>query len=127
VGGSNLMMFKTAKNKDAAWAVIKYLSQDTTQKSYADLMGMFPARLAPQKQVGATDPNHQEFLTAIEDGRSYAPIPQWAQVETTYKNSFGNILDTAAGFGSTPYSPAEVQKQLQSAAKEANTLLAQGG
>ena len=28
VGGSNLMMFKTAKNKDAAWAVIKYLSQD---------------------------------------------------------------------------------------------------
>ncbi len=127
VGGSNLMMFKTAKNKDAAWAVIKYLSQDPTQKSYADLMGMFPARLAPQKQVGATDPNHEEFLQAIEDGRSYAPIPQWAQVETTYKNSFGDILDTAAGFGGKSYSPAEVQKELQSAAKEADTLLAQGG
>src|SRR3954453_16568369 len=66
VGGSNLMMYKTAKNKDAAWAVIKYLSQDSSQKSYADLMGMFPARLAPQKQIGASDANHQQFLTAIE-------------------------------------------------------------
>jgi multiple sugar transport system substrate-binding protein len=127
VGGSNLMMFKNSKHKDAAWAVIKYLSQDTTQKSYADLMGMFPARLAPQKQVGATDPNHQEFLTAIEEGRSYAPIPQWAQVENAYKNSLGDILDTAAGVGGKSYSNATVQKQLNSAAKEANGLLAQGG
>jgi multiple sugar transport system substrate-binding protein len=127
VGGSNLMMYKTAKNKDAAWAVIKYLSQDSTQKAYADLMGMFPARLSPQRQVGASDANHQEFLTAIEEGRSYAPIPQWAQVENAYKNSLGDILDTAAGFGGKAYSPATVQKQLDSAAKEANGLLAQGG
>jgi multiple sugar transport system substrate-binding protein len=126
VGGSNLMMYKTAKNKDAAWAVIKYLSQDSSQKSYADLMGMFPARLAPQKQIGETDANHKEFLTAIEEGRSYAPIPQWAQVENAYKSSFGDILDTAAGFGGKAYSPAAVQKQLDSAAKEADSLLAQG-
>jgi len=126
VGGSNLMMYKSAKNKDAAWAVIKYLSQDASQKQYADLMGMFPARLAPQKQVGATDTNHKEFLQAIEDGRSYAPIPQWAQVENAYKSSFGDILDTAAGFGGKSYSTQEVQKQLDAAAKEADTLLAQG-
>jgi multiple sugar transport system substrate-binding protein len=126
VGGSNLMMYKTAKNKDAAWAVIKYLSQDATQKSYAELMGMFPARLAPQKQVGLSDPNHEEFFKAIEEGRSYAPIPQWAEVENSYKNSFGEILDMAAGDGSKPYNPQNVEQQLQSAAKEANGLLAQG-
>ena len=126
VGGSNLMMLKTAKNKDAAWAVIKYLSQDSTQKAYANLMGMFPARLAPQKQVGQSDPNHQEFFQAIEQGRSYAPIPQWAQVENAYKNSLGQILDIAAGDGGKPYSPQTVESQLQSAAKEADGLLAQG-
>ena len=126
VGGSNLMMFKTAKNKDAAWAVIKYLSQDPTQKSYADLMGMFPARLAPQTQVGQSDTNHEEFFQAIKEGRSYAPIPQWAQVENTYKNSFGEILDIAAGNGGKPYNSQTVQSELQSAAKEANNLLAQG-
>jgi multiple sugar transport system substrate-binding protein len=126
VGGSNLMMFKNAKNKDAAWAVIKYLSQDATQKAYAGLMGMFPARLAPQKQVGSSDPNHQEFFQAIQQGRSYAPIPQWAQVENAYKNSLGQILDIAAGNGGKPYSPQTVEAALQSAAKEADGLLAQG-
>jgi multiple sugar transport system substrate-binding protein len=126
VGGSNLMMYKTAKNKDAAWAVIKYLSQDPTQKSYAELMGMFPARLAPQKQVGESDPNHEEFFQAIEEGRSYSAIPQWAQVENSYKNSLGEILDMAAGDGGKPYNPQTVESQLQSAAKEADNLLAQG-
>jgi multiple sugar transport system substrate-binding protein len=104
VGGSNLMMLKSSKNKDAAWAVMKYLSQDATQKSYADLMGMFPARLKPQEQVGQTDQNHEQFLTAIKEGRSYAPIPQWAQVENTYKEKLGAILDLAAGQGGQPYS-----------------------
>jgi multiple sugar transport system substrate-binding protein len=126
VGGSNLMMFKTSKNKDAAWEVIKYLSQDSTQKSYADLMGMFPARLAPQQQVGQSDPNHEQFFAAIKEGRSYAAIPQWGQVETAYKNSFGDILDIAAGQGDEPYSQQAVEKELQKAAKKADALLAQG-
>jgi multiple sugar transport system substrate-binding protein len=126
VGGSNLMMFKNAKNKDAAWAVIKYLSEDQTQKDYADLLGMFPARLGPQEQVGATDANHAKFLEAIKNGRSYAPIPQWAQVETAYKNSLGDILDLAAGAGGGEYSPEAIQQKLDKAADEANGLLAQG-
>jgi multiple sugar transport system substrate-binding protein len=125
VGGSNLMMFETSKNKDAAWAVIKYLSEDGTQKDYADLLGMFPARLAPQKQVGETSPEHGQFLKAIEQGRTYAPIPQWAQVETAYKNSFGAILDSAAGAGGE-YTPESLQQSLSKAADEADGLLAQG-
>ena len=126
VGGSNLMMFKTAKNKGAAWAVMKFLSGDATQKSYAGLMGMFPARLQPQEQVGQEDENHTEFLTAIKEGRSYAPIPQWAQVENTYKEKFGDILDLAAGHGDKAYSHQAVQEELQGAAKAADNLLAQG-
>ena len=76
--------------------------------------------------MGESDPNHQEFFQAIQEGRSYAAIPQWAQVENTYKNSFGDILDIAAGDGGKPYNPQTVEQQLQSAAKEANGLLAQG-
>ena len=77
VGGSNLMMFKSSKNQNEAWALIKYLSSDAVQKNYADLLGMFPARLAPQKQVGESDANHKAFFAAIKQGRTYAPIPQW--------------------------------------------------
>ena len=125
VGGSNLMMFKNTKHPNEAWALMKYLSGDAVQKEYANLMGMFPARLAPQKQVGQTDPDHEAFYSAIQQGRTYAPIPQWAQIENAYKNRLGAILDSAAGEGKAPYSARSLEAQLKVAAKEADALLAQ--
>jgi multiple sugar transport system substrate-binding protein len=125
VGGSNLMMFKNTKHPEEAWALMKYLSGDAVQTEYAGLMGMFPARLAPQKQVGATDPDHRAFFSAIQQGRTYAPIPQWAQIENAYKNRLGAILDSAAGQGRQPYSQSTLQTQLKVAAREADSLLAQ--
>ena len=125
VGGSDLMLFKSSKNQDAAWQLIKFLSQDDVQTAYASLQGMFPARVEPQQSYG--DSNGADFkaiFSAIQQGRTYAPVPQWAQIENAYKGRFGNILDSAAGKGGA-YSPAEVQKQLDEAAKEADGLLAQ--
>jgi multiple sugar transport system substrate-binding protein len=126
VGGSNLMMFKSSENKEAAWALIEYLSGDAVQKEYAELMGMFPARLAPQKQIGEQSEDLGAFYEAIQSGRSYAAIPQWGQVETASKTRFGNILDMAAGQGGEEYSAEAVHAQLQAAAEEADGLLAQG-
>jgi multiple sugar transport system substrate-binding protein len=104
---------------------MKYLSGDAVQKEYASLMGMFPARLAPQKQVGQTDPDHKAFFSAIQQGRTYAPIPQWAQIENAYKNRLGAILDSAAGEGGKPFNDTTLQAQLHDAAKEADSLLQQ--
>ena len=124
IGGSNLMMFKSSQHKDAAWALVKYLSDDQVQKDYAGLMGMFPARLKPQEAEGTVDADHEAFYAAIKDqGRSYAPIAQWAQIENAYKNQFGQILDEAAGKGAL--SDQDIQSQLDKAAKEADGLLAQ--
>jgi len=125
VGGSNLQMFKSSENKDAAWELIKFLSQDSTQEAYANLMGFFPARLRPQEQAAKEDANYQSFYEAIQDGRTYAPIPQWGQIETAYRTRFGNILDAAAGQGKEDYSPDEVANELEEAQKEADGLLAQ--
>jgi multiple sugar transport system substrate-binding protein len=126
VGGSNLMMFKSSQHKNEAWALMKYLSGDEVQKQYADVLSFFPARLAPQEQVGQSDDNHKAFYAAIQQGRTYAPIAQWGPIENAYKGRFGNILDSAAGQGKQPFSKAEVQSQLNAAAKEADALLAQG-
>jgi multiple sugar transport system substrate-binding protein len=125
VGGSNLMVMKSSKHKDAAWELAKYLSSDQVQRDYADLLGMFPARLGPQKEVGSEDANHEAFYQAIEQGRTYAPIPQWGEIENAYKTRFGNILDEAAGHGGKPLTPQEVSAQLRGAAQEADALLAQ--
>jgi multiple sugar transport system substrate-binding protein len=126
VGGSNLMLFKSSKHKDEAWALMKFLSGDQVQTAYADLMGMFPSRKEAQQKVGESDANHEAFFKAIQNGRSYAAIPQWGQIENAYKTRFGNILDSAAGQGK-PYSAKTVKSELDAAAKEADTLLAQGG
>jgi multiple sugar transport system substrate-binding protein len=125
VGGSNLMMYKSSQHKNEAWALMKYLSGDSVQKSYADLLSFFPARLAPQEQVGNSDDNHKAFYSAIKQGRTYAPIAQWGAIENAYKGRFGNILDSAAGQGK-PFSEGEVKSELNAAAKEADALLAQG-
>jgi multiple sugar transport system substrate-binding protein len=124
VGGSNLMMFKSSKHQEQAWALMKYLSQDSVQTQYAAIQGMFPARLSAQEAQGAKDANNGAFLKAIQQGRTYATIPQWAQIETAYKTRFGDILDKAAGEGSH-FSNAEVNSELQAAAKDADALLAQ--
>ena len=127
VGGSNLMMLKSSDHKREAWQLIKFLSRNETQLSYARLMGMFPARLAPQRQQGKVDANQRAFYEAITHGRTYAPIPQWGPVENAYKTHFGNILDTAAGQGKERYSRNAILNELRAAAREANVLLTQGG
>ena len=99
VGGSNLMMFKSSKNQNEAWALIKYLSSDAVQKDYADLLSFFPARLAPQEQVGNSDANHKAFFSAIKEGRTYAPIAQWGQIENAYKGRFGQHPRLRCGAG----------------------------
>jgi multiple sugar transport system substrate-binding protein len=122
VGGSNLMMFKSAKNKDAAWEVMKFMSTDDFQTKYGELLGMFPSRNEPQKAIADKDPGYASWYEAIQQGRTYAPIPQWAQIENAYKAHFGNVLDAAAGDG---YSADTVTSELKAAAEEADALLAQ--
>src|ERR671923_126865 len=114
VGGSNLMMLKSSKNKNEAWALMKYLSRDDVQKTYADLLSFFPARLKPQEEVGNSDENHKAFYSAIKQGRTYAPIAQWGPIENAYKGRFGNILDSAAGQGK-PFNEGEVKSELNAA------------
>jgi multiple sugar transport system substrate-binding protein len=125
VGGSNLMMFKASDAKNEAWEVMKFLSQDQVQTEYAQLQGFFPSRTEAQQTVGESDPNSEQFFAAIQQGRTYAPIPQWGQIENAYRGRFGNILDSAAGRAGGSYSPELVKEQLDEAAKEADGLLAQ--
>ena len=125
VGGSNLMMFESCEEQDAAWELMAFLSGDDVQSEYASVMGMFPSRLDPQQAEGERSPNHEAFAEAIANGRSYATIPQWGQIETAYQERFGNILEAAAGHGSGEYSEALIQDELDQAKEEADALLAQ--
>jgi multiple sugar transport system substrate-binding protein len=119
------MVFKSSTHKNEAFRLIQYLSQNNVQRNYARVMGMFPARLVPQRQEGSRNGNAKAFYQAITHGRTYAPIATWGPVENAYKTRFGNILDIAAGQGRVSYSRSAVVNELRAAAREANTLLSQ--
>jgi multiple sugar transport system substrate-binding protein len=106
---------------------MKYLSEARVQTDYANLLGMFPSKADAQEQAGRASANHAAFLKAIQQGRTYAPIPQWAQIENAYKNRLGAILDRSARSGGKGLDEAELQRELHEAAEEADGLLAQTG
>ena len=128
VGGSNLMMFKASKHQNEAWALMKYLSGDAVQKNYADLLSFFPARLAPQEQVGNSDANHKAFFSAIKQGRTYAPI---AAVGADRERVQGPLRQHPRLRGRAGQEALQrgrgASRELDAAAKEADALLAQGG
>ncbi len=84
------------------------MSSDEFQTQYAELLGMFPSRSEPQQAIADKDPGYQSWYDAIQQGRTYAPIPQWAQIENAYKAHFGNILDAAGGLGGDSFSAETV-------------------
>ena len=127
VGGSNLMMFKSSKNQNEAWALIKYLSRTPSRRTTPTSWASSRRAWSRRSRSATPTTNHKAFFAAIQQGRTYAPIPQWGQIENAYKTRFGNILDSAAGQGKKPFSQGEVKSQLDAAAKEADALLAQGG
>lgn len=124
VGGSNLMMLRSSKHKQAAWKLMAYLSQDSVQREYAALLGMFPARLDPQAAAGTASADHRTFAQAIREGRTYAPLAEWAQVENVYRTHLGRVLDRAAAGEA---SAAAVTRQLRKAAREADAVLVRKG
>ncbi len=123
VGGSNLMMFKSSKNKDAAWALMKYLSQDQIQSDYASKQGMFPSRIEPQKAAGETDANYGGSSRRSSRAARTRRSRSGGRSSRPTRLASANILDQAGG-GSI--SDADIQKQLEGAQKEADALLAQG-
>ena len=128
VGGSNLMMFKSSKNQNEAWALMKYLSSDAVQKDYADLLGMFPARLEPQEQVGDSDDNHKAFFAAIQAGPHLRADPAVGRRSRTPTRTASATSSTRLrGRARSPTARARCKSQLDAAAKEADALLAQGG
>ena len=126
VGGSNLMMFKGSENKNEAWEVMKFLSQDQVQTDYASLLGHVPgARRSPRRPTAspAARTSRRSTRRSSRAGRTRRSRSGRA-IENAYKGRFGNILDSAAGRAATTRDET-VQKQLDEAAKEADGLLAQ--
>jgi len=81
VGGSDLVVFKNAPNKDAAWKFIDYLMDPATQSKWYDTVSDLPALEDAWDQGAlASDDNLQIFREQLKDAKSPPPTPKWEQV-----------------------------------------------
>jgi len=124
VGGSNLGIFKAAKNKKGAFELIKFLTSKDAQVKYAKASGFLPARKeAFADPFFANDPYRKVFKEAITYGRTYPPIPSWGLLEPILTRRFGIMWDYVT-FDSS-YNPEKIREQLRLAKKEVESILNQ--
>jgi multiple sugar transport system substrate-binding protein len=124
VGGSNLGIFKMAKNKAGAFKVIKYLTSKKAQIEYAKVSGFLPARLeAFDDPFFAKDPHRAVFKKAVMYGKTYPPVPSWGLLEPILTRRFGIMWDYVTG--SDDYDPEQIREQLKLAKKEVEAILNQ--
>jgi len=124
VGGSNLAIFKQAKNKSGAFEVIKYLTSRPAQIEYAKVSGFLPAkREAFDDPFFANDPQRKVFKQAVSYGRTYPPVPSWGLLEPILTRRFGIMWDYVTS--GAEYDPEEIREQLKLAKREVEAILHQ--
>ncbi|MFZ5825631.1 MAG: extracellular solute-binding protein [Bacillota bacterium] len=115
VGGENIVMFKSSKNKDAAWKFIQFSLSDEAQTAMAKT-GQMPvtksASASPvMKEAGYYEPYIAQLATALPR----TPVPTWTKIDKILGDAFESVFrekDTA-------------KSALDKAAKEIDALLGQ--
>lgn len=80
-GGSDLVVFKDSKNRDAAWKFVDYLTQEPAQQKLYELVGSLPAvKSAWEGGRLSSDPLLQAFGQQLQDAKSAPAIATWEQV-----------------------------------------------
>jgi len=81
--GSSLAIPRASKHKDAAWALIEYLSRPDVQVRFYELLGDLPARRSAwESPVLKDDPKLRAFRAQLESMRPAPQVPEWEQIVT---------------------------------------------
>jgi multiple sugar transport system substrate-binding protein len=80
-GGASLAIFRGSARKDAAWALVEYLSEPARQVEFHDLTGDLPARRAAWEAGGLRrDPRTAAFWLQLQSVRATPKIPEWERI-----------------------------------------------
>ncbi|WP_407344825.1 sugar ABC transporter substrate-binding protein [Pengzhenrongella phosphoraccumulans] len=111
IGGSNLAVFKNAKNRDGAWKFIEWLGQADTQAAWYDAVKDLPSVPAAWETGAlATDPQLKVFGTQLETAVAPPSIPNWEQIATVIDTE----LEKVTRSGLDPQEAAtSIQKQAE--------------
>ena len=108
VGGSNVVVFKQSKNKDAAWAFVKFLSDPATQTLWYKTVTDLPAvQSAWQDPAVAADANVKMFGDQLKDTKAQPASATWSELSS----ALNDILEKMTTGGIEPQAAADQMQQ----------------
>ena len=112
VGGSNMVVFKDSKNKDAAWAFLQYLSDPATQvKWYQEATDLPAVQSAWDDATLKDDKDVQMFGEQLKETKAPPAIPTWSEVA----DAINQTMEKVTTGDETPEKGAqEMQQQAES-------------
>lgn len=125
IGGSNLAIFKSSPNQEAAKKLVTFLTTDTGAiLDFCKASGMAPALIEVYESAYFQgDSNRRLFKDLALAGVAYPAVPYWGALETSILNrGFGNIFDIASE-AEAPFTEAAVRVEMVEAAKQARALI----
>ena len=79
--GSSLAIPRTSRHKDAAWALVEYLSQPRVQQRFYELLGDLPPRRSAWESAALkNDQKLHAFREQLERLAPAPPVPEWEQI-----------------------------------------------
>ena len=85
IGGSNLAVFKDAKNRDAGWKFVQWLSKPEVQVKWYQAVKDLPAvQSAWDDSTLSGDPYLAVFGEQLEDAKAPPAIPTWEQIAAAF-------------------------------------------
>ena len=112
LGGSNVVVFKNSKNKDAAWAFVKFLSDPKTQALWYTTATDLPAVQAGwDDPTVKSDPNVAMFGEQLKDTKAQPVSATWSELSS----AINDTLEKMTTGGMEPQAAADqMQKDAES-------------
>ena len=111
IGGADLAVFKSSKNRDSAWKFVQWLSEPATQAAWYTAVKDLPAVPAAWKSGDqATDPQLKVFGTQLKTAVAPPAIPNWEQIAAVIDTDLEKVCKS----GLDPQEAAtDMQKQAE--------------
>ncbi len=82
-GGSSLVVFSSSKKQDAAWKLVRYLSEPAVQATFNEVTGDLPARVSAWSAPAvASDPYVKPFGDQLARAKAVPKAPEWERIVT---------------------------------------------